>query len=247
MAKRRLKGQGNQMETKETWVRLDLGGERRKDVDDPQEVFFIVTEVHEDIKEPLGHNLSVEMRKGPHSYMCSLRHVFRAGIRSKGLMDTVTPGATDYSEAPRVQVTQKHRESQAFKLEMKYEVGTSHRLVPGRHRKNIYYPDDFPNRERDRYMLLIPKHQQEKYSILKTPHLCNKEALGGSPSGPTHGLGVFRAMMLVSFLTGTSLQQSPKQKDKRKLPARRDPIACHHHPLKVQASQGEEATVELRP
>ena len=38
-------------------------------------------------------------------------------------MDTVTPGATDYSEAPRVQVTQKHRESQAFKLEMKYEVG----------------------------------------------------------------------------------------------------------------------------
>ena len=38
-------------------------------------------------------------------------------------MDTVTPGAADYSEAPRVQVTQKHRESQAFKLEMKYEVG----------------------------------------------------------------------------------------------------------------------------
>lgn len=45
------------------------------------------------------------------------------GIRSKGLMDTVTPGAADYSEAPRVQVTQKHQESQAFKLEMKYEVG----------------------------------------------------------------------------------------------------------------------------
>ena len=38
-------------------------------------------------------------------------------------MDTVTPGAADYSEAPRVQVTQKHQESQAFKLEMKYEVG----------------------------------------------------------------------------------------------------------------------------
>ena len=38
-------------------------------------------------------------------------------------MDTVTPGAADYSEAPRVQVTQKHRESQAFKLEMNYEVG----------------------------------------------------------------------------------------------------------------------------
>lgn len=45
------------------------------------------------------------------------------GIRSKGLMDTVTPGAADYSEAPRVQVTQKHQESQAFNLEMKYEVG----------------------------------------------------------------------------------------------------------------------------
>ena len=30
-------------ETKETWVRLDLGGERRKDVDDPQ-VWFWGTE-----------------------------------------------------------------------------------------------------------------------------------------------------------------------------------------------------------